>query len=57
MTEEEKIEIENLLKLIESQEPINADIEFNNTKDDIIDIMNEKGLAKIGKEMSVCKAD
>ena len=57
MTEEERIEIENLLKLIESQEPINADIEFNNTKDDIIDIMNEKGLAKIGKEMSVCKAD
>ena len=57
MTEEEKLEIENLLKLIESQEPIYADIEFNNTKDDIIDIMNEKGLAKIGKEMSVCKAD
>lgn len=57
MTEEEKIEIENLLKLIESQEPINADVEFNNKEESIIDTMNNKGLAKIGKEMSICKAD
>lgn len=57
MTEEERKELESLLKSLENQTPINADVEFKIEEQSIVDEMNNKGLAKIGKEMSICKAD